>query len=72
MPDHRYKTLKCALPSDRNTLFNSVFILHKQLHGKEHTAKSVADILHQCYKLAAESSPINLHHMTEESKLIAL
>ncbi|SAM85676.1 uncharacterized protein UBRO_20383 [Ustilago bromivora] len=26
-PAHQYKTLKCALPSDRNTLFNSNFVL---------------------------------------------
>ncbi|SAM83262.1 uncharacterized protein UBRO_21006 [Ustilago bromivora] len=72
MPDHRYKTLKHALPSDRNALFNSVFILHKQLHGKEQMAQSVADVLCQCYELVAESAPINLHHTTKESEPIAL
>ena len=27
-PDYRYRTLKRALPLDRNALFNSLFILH--------------------------------------------
>ncbi|SAM86307.1 uncharacterized protein UBRO_20340 [Ustilago bromivora] len=72
MPDHRYRTLKHALPSDRNTLFNSVFILHEQLHGREQTAESVANVLCRCYELAAESVPVNQHHATEESELTAL
>ncbi|KAJ1598550.1 hypothetical protein NDA14_003325 [Ustilago hordei] len=35
-------------------------------------AQSVADVLCQCYKLATESAPVNLHHTTKESELIAL
>ncbi|SAM82282.1 uncharacterized protein UBRO_20995 [Ustilago bromivora] len=72
MPDHRYRTLKCALPSNRNTLFNLVFILHEQLHSREQTAESVTHVLCQCYELAAESAPMSLCHTTEDSELIAL
>ncbi|KAJ1604056.1 hypothetical protein NDA14_006757 [Ustilago hordei] len=73
MPDHCYRTLKHALPSNRNTLFNLVFILHEQLHGREQMAESVADVLCRCYELAAKSVPVNQHHhTTEESKLTAL
>ncbi|SPC63948.1 uncharacterized protein UHOD_11381 [Ustilago sp. UG-2017b] len=72
MPDYRYRTLKRALPSDQNALFNSVFILHEKVHGREQTVESVSDVLCQCYELAAESTPANRHHMTEESELIAL
>ncbi|KAJ1041187.1 hypothetical protein NDA10_008083 [Ustilago hordei] len=72
MPDHCYWTLKHALPSDRNALSNSVLILHEQLHGREQTAKSVANILCQYYKLVADSIPVNQHHMMEESELNAL
>ncbi|SOV04270.1 uncharacterized protein UDID_17047 [Ustilago sp. UG-2017a] len=72
MLDHRYRMLKRALPSDRNTLFNSVFILHERLHGKEQTAESVSNILRKCYELAAESAPVHLSPMSEALELIAL
>lgn len=71
-PDHCYRMLKRALPSDRNTLFNSVFILHEQLNGKDQTAASVADVLRQCYELAAESAPVHAHPTSEETELVAL
>ncbi|SAM64009.1 uncharacterized protein UBRO_20432 [Ustilago bromivora] len=61
-----------ALSSDRNALFNSVFILHERLHGKEQTAESITDILHQCYELAAESAPVLLPPRSEASELTAL
>ncbi|KAJ1600433.1 hypothetical protein NDA14_000235 [Ustilago hordei] len=70
--DHCYWTLKHTLPSDRNALFNSVFVLHKRLHGKEQTAKSVANILHECYELVAKSAPVHLPPMSEALELIAL
>ncbi|SPC66775.1 uncharacterized protein UHOD_11426 [Ustilago sp. UG-2017b] len=72
MLDHRYRTLKRALPSDRNALFNSVFILHERLHGKEQTAESVSNILRECYELAAESAPVHLSPTSEALELIAL
>ncbi|KAJ1039198.1 hypothetical protein NDA14_002826 [Ustilago hordei] len=71
-PDYCYRTLKQALPSDQNALFNSVFILHKKVHGKEQTAESISDVLCQCYELAAENIPTSCHHMAEESELITL
>ncbi|KAJ1590833.1 hypothetical protein NDA11_003158 [Ustilago hordei] len=62
-PDHCYRTLKCALPSDKNALFNLVFILHEQLHGREQTTESVAEVLHRCCHRvgwpAQESEPID-------------
>lgn len=71
-PDHRYRTLKCMLPSDRNALFNSVFILHEQLHGREQMTESIANVLCRCYELVAKSVPVNRHHPTKESELTAL
>ncbi|CCF52186.1 uncharacterized protein UHO2_06777 [Ustilago hordei] len=71
-PDHHYWTLKHALPSDRNVLFNSVSVLHEKLHGKEQTAESVANILCECYELAAKSTPVHLPPMTEALELITL
>ncbi|CCF50722.1 hypothetical protein NDA11_002513 [Ustilago hordei] len=70
--DYCYRTLKRALPLDWNALFNSVFILHKKVHGREQTVKSVSNVLHQCYELAAENTPASHHHVAEESELIAL
>ncbi|UTT91014.1 hypothetical protein NDA17_001991 [Ustilago hordei] len=70
--DYCYRTLKRALPSDRNALFNSVFILHEKIHGREQTIKSISDVLCQCYKLAAEITPTSHCHVTEESELTAL
>ncbi|SYW81846.1 uncharacterized protein UHO2_00351 [Ustilago hordei] len=72
MPDHCYRTLKCTLPLDRNALFNSVFILHEQLNGKEQTAKSVTNMLHQCYELAAKSAPVDILTASGETELVAL
>ncbi|KAJ1592364.1 hypothetical protein NDA15_000713 [Ustilago hordei] len=71
-PDHWYRMLKWALPSNKNALFNSVFILHEQLHGREETTESIAHVLCQCYELAANSAPVSMCNMTEESELIAL
>ncbi|SPC61128.1 uncharacterized protein UHOD_11244 [Ustilago sp. UG-2017b] len=71
-PDYRYRTLKRALPLDQNALFNSVFILHKKVHGREQTAESVSNVLCQCYELAAENTPTSHHHMAEEFELIVL
>ncbi|KAJ1587607.1 hypothetical protein NDA12_004019 [Ustilago hordei] len=71
-PDHRYRMLKRALPSDKNALFNSIFILHEQLHGREETMESVAHVLCQCYELTANSTSVSMHNMTEESELIML
>ncbi|KAJ1602251.1 hypothetical protein NDA14_003398 [Ustilago hordei] len=71
-PNDHYRTLKHALPSDKNALFNSVFILHEKLNGKDQTAKSIADILSQCYELAAKSVPVHLSPMAEVSELTAL
>lgn len=71
-PIHQYKTLKRALPLDMNALFNSVFILHEQLHGKEQTIKSIANILQQCYELAAESAPVRLSSTSETPELTTL
>ncbi|SAM62468.1 uncharacterized protein UBRO_20146 [Ustilago bromivora] len=71
-PIHQYKTLKRASPSDRNALFNSVFILHEQLHGKEQTIKSIANVLQQCYELAAESAPVHLSSTSETPELTTL
>ncbi|CCF49761.1 uncharacterized protein UHO2_05835 [Ustilago hordei] len=65
-------TLKHALPSDKNALFNSVFILHEKLNGKDQTAESVADILSQCYELTTESAPVHLSPIAEVSELTAL
>ncbi|KAJ1037387.1 hypothetical protein NDA10_004779 [Ustilago hordei] len=70
--DHRYRMLKRALPSDKNALFNSIFILHEQLHGREETMESVAHVLCQCYELAADSTSVSMHNTTEESELITL
>ncbi|SYW81819.1 uncharacterized protein UHO2_00324 [Ustilago hordei] len=70
--DYHYRTLKHALPSDKNALFNSVFILHEKLNGKDQTAESVADILSQCYELAAESAPVHLSPIAKVSELTAL
>lgn len=72
VPDHCYRTLKCALPSDRNALFNSVFILHERLNRKKQLAEGVTDILHQCYELAAKSTPVLLPPRSEASELTAL
>ncbi|SPC63299.1 uncharacterized protein UHOD_12390 [Ustilago sp. UG-2017b] len=70
-PMHRYKTLKCALPGDKNALFNSIFILNKTLN-KEHTKSSVANVLCKCYKLAADSAPVCVANNINNSDLSAL
>ncbi|KAJ1588180.1 hypothetical protein NDA11_001309 [Ustilago hordei] len=74
MPDYHYRTLKHALPSGQNALFNSVFILHEKVHGRDQTIASISNVLHQCYELAAKNSPTTMQHRrtTEESELVAL
>lgn len=72
MLDHQYRMLKRALPSDKNALFNSVFILDEQLYGKDELAESIAHVLCQCYELSADSTMVSMQHMTEELELIAL
>ncbi|KAJ1037253.1 hypothetical protein NDA10_004869 [Ustilago hordei] len=72
MPDYHYRTLKCALPSGQNALFNLVFILHEKVHGRDQTIVSVSDVLCQCYELAAENTSMHCHHTTEELELVAL
>ncbi|SAM84246.1 uncharacterized protein UBRO_20820 [Ustilago bromivora] len=68
---HRYKALKHALPSNKNALFNSIFVLYKTLI-EEHTTSSVANILHKCYKLAADSAPVCFTNTIDNVDLSAL
>ncbi|SOV05512.1 uncharacterized protein UDID_18445 [Ustilago sp. UG-2017a] len=70
-PAHQYKTLKCALPGDKNALFNSIFVLYETLI-KEHMDSSVANILRKCYKLAADSAPVHPTNTIDDIDLSAL
>ncbi|SAM58017.1 uncharacterized protein UBRO_20012 [Ustilago bromivora] len=67
----RYKTLKRALPSDRNTILNSIFVLYETLI-EEYTSSSVANVLRKCYELAADSAPVRLATHIEDVDLSAL
>ncbi|SAM82773.1 uncharacterized protein UBRO_20677 [Ustilago bromivora] len=70
-PAHQYKTLKRTLPSDKNALFKSIFVLYKTLI-KEHTNSSVANVLCKSYKLAADSAPVCFTNTIDDIDLSAL
>ncbi|KAJ1599652.1 hypothetical protein NDA14_007575 [Ustilago hordei] len=67
----QYKTLKQALPGDRNRLFNLIFVLYETLI-EEHTTSSVANVLCKCYRLAANSAPVCLSNTANNIDLNVL